>query len=299
MSRPPERAVGGGIPATHASRRRVSQILYCAIPGNVGIAVPAVRHVVRRGWRESARKHGGGSAGTGRTSSRTSGTLQTPGTEKPKGAWLGYAFVAFRDAEEAAQAMLHVDGKVVRETTSDGDPVTITLSARPATIKGHRRRSRSRADAAADGGEEKTRDDADDDGRRRRRRRPNVGPAGARRGPVTLRDRARVAAVRARATRGDARVPHGGGVPGCRKAASDAKTKQKPFTTTESSKAASVADVYARSRAPIPPRLLENLRFALENTRWPAASHRRGVEAQKYPRSCLSTPRGGARRREN
>ena len=53
----------GGIPATHASRRRVSQILYCAIPGNVGIATPAVRHVVRRGWRESARKHGGGSAG--------------------------------------------------------------------------------------------------------------------------------------------------------------------------------------------------------------------------------------------
>ena len=154
----------GGIPATHASRRRVSQILYCAIPGNVGIAVPAVRHVVRRGWRESARKHGVGSAGDGENVVADVGDATNAGdAKKPKGAWLGYAFVAFRDAEEAAQAMLHVDGKVVRETTSDGDPVTITLSARPATIKGHRRRSRSRSDAAADGGEEKTRDDADDD----------------------------------------------------------------------------------------------------------------------------------------
>ena len=49
--------------------------------------------------------------------------------------------------------------------------------------------------------------------------------------------------------------------------------------------------MYTRVRgAPIPPRLLENLRFALENTRWPAASHRRGVEAQKYL-LVSSTPR--------
>ena len=112
----------------------------------------------------SARKHGVGSAGDGENVVADVGDATNAGdAKKPKGAWLGYAFVAFRDAEEAAQAMLHVDGKVVRETTSDGDPVTITLSARPATIKGHRRRSRSRSDAAADGGEEKTRDDADDD----------------------------------------------------------------------------------------------------------------------------------------
>ena len=284
----------GGIPATHASRRRVSQILYCAIPGNVGIAVPAVRHVVRRGWRESARKHGGGSrAGDGDRENVVADVGDGDGdgdAKKPKGAWLGYAFVAFRDAEEAAQAMLHVDGKVVRETTSDGDPVTITLSARPATIKGHRRRSRSRTDAGGkDGGEEKTRDDDADDDADERQSRTSVPLApGA--------DPSRFAIARAWPRSVLARRAETLGYHtveaylAAEKAASDAKERESP-PSTKAEKKPLPSPTYTRVRgAPIPPRLLENLRFALENTRWPAASHRRGVEAQKYL-LVSSTPR--------
>ena len=282
----------GGIPATHASRRRVSQILYCAIPGNVGIAVPAVRHVVRRGWRESARKHGVGSAGDGENVVADVGDATNAGdAKKPKGAWLGYAFVAFRDAEEAAQAMLHVDGKVVRETTSDGDPVTITLSARPATIKGHRRRSRSRSDAAADGGEEKTRDDADDDAvadddddaRTSVPLAPGADPSRF----AIARAWPRSVLARRAETLGYHTVE---AYLAAEKAASDAKTN-KSLSPPPKAQKPLPSPTYTRVRgAPIPPRLLENLRFALENTRWPAASHRRGVEAQKYL-LVSSTPR--------
>ena len=279
----------GGIPATHASRRRVSQILYCAIPGNVGIATPAVRHVVRRGWRESARKQRvGGSAGDG---DATIGDATNAGDASgtPKGAWLGYAFVAFRDAEEAAQAMLHVDGKVVRETHfSDGDPVTITLSARPATIKGHRRRSsyRSRTDAGSrDGGEEKTRDDDDDDDLKTSvPLAPGADPSRF----AIARAWPRSVLARRAETLGYHTVE---AYLAAEKAASEPAKEHDESPSTKAQKPPLPSPTYTRVRgAPIPPRLLENLRFALENTRWPAASHRRGVEAQKYL-LVSSTPR--------
>ena len=185
--------------------------------------------------------------------------------KKPKGAWLGYAFVAFRDAEEAAQAMLHVDGKVVRETTSDGDPVTITLSARPATIKGHRRRSRREATRRRTAA------------KKRRETTPTTTPSPtttttperrsrwrpARTRPAS-RSRARVAAVRA-ARRAETLGYHTvEAYLAAEKAASDAKTN-KSLSPPPKAQKPLPSPTYTRVRgAPIPPRLLENLRFALE-----------------------------------
>ena len=276
----------GGIPASHASTRKVSQILYCAIPGNVGIAVPVVRHVVRRGWRESVRKGTGASRdGENTAGDGDPGDPGDPGDaragdaakKKPKGAWLGYAFVAFRDAEEAAQAMLHVDGKVVRETTDEGNPVTITLSARPATVKGMWRRKPKKADGDEARRKKQSDDDDDDEVRLDVRLAPGADPsrfAIARAWPRLVLSRraealgyhtveAYLAAEKAASLEDDDGVDEG--------RSERTGTRKLPSPT------------YSRVRGvPIPPRLLDDLRVALEHTRWPIASHRRGVDAQKY-----------------
>ena len=282
----------GGIPATHASTRRVSQILYGAIPGNVGIAVPVVRHVVRRGWRASTRNRGGGS----RSGTRVVGNADAGDAKTPKGAWLGYAFVAFRDAEEAAQAIPHVDGKVIRETTSDGDPVTITLVARPATVKGMRRRPRASAAAADDDEDDDEGDDEGDDDARVPLA-PGADPsrfAVARAWPrAALAGRAKALGYHTMDAylAAEKATPENDG----RADAASTATRARAFSsarrvaeeTEEGVPPRKVlplpSPVCVRVRGvPIPPRLLDDLRAALETTRWPPASHRRGVDAQKY-----------------
>ena len=264
----------GGIPATHASTRRVSQILYCAIPGNVGIAVPVVRHVVRRGWRESTRKGGVAS----RDGKRVARDASAGDAKIPRGAWLGYAFVAFRDAEEAAQAIPHVDGTVIRETTSEGDPVTITLSARPATVKGLRRRSRSSAAAEDDAEDDADAAAAADDDDRDVPLAPGADPS-------------RFAVARAwprsvLAKRAETLGYHTVDAYLAAEKAASANDDRVDLRGTES-RAPGVLPLPSPScvivrGVPIPPRLLHDLRRALERTRWPPASHRRGVDAQKY-----------------
>ena len=288
----------GGIPASHASTRKVSQILYCAIPGNVGIAVPVVRHVVRRGWRESVRKGTGASRdGENTAGDGDPGDPGDPGDaragdaakKKPKGAWLGYAFVAFRDAEEAAQAMLHVDGKVVRETTDDGESVTITLSARPATVKGMWRR-KLRADIDEKKARREKQSDDDDDVRLDVRMAPGADPSRF----AIARAWPRSVLSRRAETLGYHTVE---AYLAAEKAASLEDDDLGDETTSDKKKHARKlpSPTYSRVRgAPIPPRLLDDLRAALETTRWPIASHRRGVDAQKYL-LVSSTPSAAAK----
>ena len=71
----------GGVPASHATIRRVGQLVWSAIPGSAGVQQPTIAAVVRKGWRNDETKE-----------------------------WIGYAFARFRDANEASLAMRLLNG---------------------------------------------------------------------------------------------------------------------------------------------------------------------------------------------
>lgn len=85
----------GDIPSEMATVKRLREVLYIHKPS--GTPTPFLKKVVSRGYR----RQGGPMDGD---------ADQLLHTEK---AWLGYAFVAFRDAAEARDALVHFDGRSV------------------------------------------------------------------------------------------------------------------------------------------------------------------------------------------
>ena len=100
----------GGFPAEHASCKALKVLLWKTIPGSAGIAQPVVRMVVRKGWRDKKRK-----------------------------GWIGYGFVQFRDAEEAAQALTIIEGATpVEGVRLKASPSTASINFDRNTARKHK-----------------------------------------------------------------------------------------------------------------------------------------------------------------
>lgn len=301
----------GNIPETHCSVKKITQLLYVSIPGGKDIATPVVRHVVRRGWRESTRPKQGCSGrcdardtqgngvettsesasesaaeSTSESISEKSSTPKDEPRKKEKGAWVGYAFVVFRDEREAFLARKFIHGKVV----VDGD-VTITLTAHPATRKfgGSALKTKTGEQATEPETEKNT-----------SRLAPNEDPARvavARAWSKTVLDlRAkkfgyhttqaylhaeRLGSYRNTREEGSSDSSDSGGQRG---------RNDDGATTNIISKVPSPIAKHV-SGAPVPKHLLTEMRDALDNTRWPPANHRKGVVSDKYLvlASCTET----------
>ena len=285
----------GGIPELFCKPKSVAQILYQAIPGNVNVASPAVRHVVRKGWRESTRliaKSGSEDSSNAdyspaplnpcsppdtlptnalpNNNDATETISETPSPEtkkkKEKGAWIGFAFVTFRDKDEANLAMGFIHEKVV---THNG--VQVTLRASPATVKGLGRSK----------GLDKTigENNTDENG---------LDASGVEKTEISNRlapgadpDRITVARAWSKAVLGSR--AKGLGFHNV-EAYLDAERRSGcdgEGTSATDNKVPSPELVYV-SGAPVPNNLLHKMRTVLDTTRWPPTTHRKSVTSEKY-----------------
>ena len=119
----------GDIPQELASVKRVGEILYSSKPRTM--PTPHVKHVVKKGYRMgSSRDRSAALAACeheqeqqvqedheredittfGGVQEEGDGSMAGKARRRKHGAWLGYAFVVFRDEEEAAEARAAFDG---------------------------------------------------------------------------------------------------------------------------------------------------------------------------------------------
>ena len=229
----------GGVPASHATIRRVGQLVWSAIPGSAGVQQPTIAAVVRKGWRNDETKE-----------------------------WIGYAFARFRDANEASLAMRLLNG-------ASPEP-GVTLRAAPST-------ARARSDE--DGGKDEEEDeDGGKDGTSR------AAPLGVGADPPLA---ATLAAWPARtlARRADAA---GFGSADAYLAAASASDEEAGRRASTAGRATVGRATVARETviprieyvhvtgADVPRALADRLLASLRDARWPASTHRKAVDSERY-----------------
>ena len=229
----------GGVPASHATIRRVGQLVWSAIPGSAGVQQPTIAAVVRKGWRNDETKE-----------------------------WIGYAFARFRDANEASLAMRLLNG-------ASPEP-GVTLRAAPST-------ARARSDE--DGGKDEEEDeDGGKDGTSR------AAPLGVGADPPLA---ATLAAWPARtlARRADAA---GFGSADAYLAAASASDEEAGRRASTAGRATVARATVGRETviprieyvhvtgADVPRALADRLLASLRDARWPASTHRKAVDSERY-----------------
>ena len=237
----------GGVPSSHATLRRVGQLLWSAIPGSAGVQQPTVAAVVRKGWRDKKTKE-----------------------------WIGYAFARFRDAEEASLAMRLLNGA----TPEPG----ITLRAAPSTSRAADESTR-KTDATDATEATEAMDAMDEDGVSIARvvAPCAVGadpPLAATLAAWPARTLARRAAAAGYAS---TEAYLAATTTTTTTAASDANTSSSSSDVRAALEEPSKPHVYVHvTGAEIPRALADRLLASLRDARWPSKTHRKAVDSERY-----------------
>ena len=263
----------GDIPAELATARQVGQLLWSAKPRSM--PMPFVRHATRKGYRGDARAQ---SAPVEEAGGRgdIAAALGASGSSKrgAKAPWVGYAFVVFRDAAEAAEATAHFNGRTVGGSWR--------IRVRP--------HEESKSKGAANAAEAVKAAKAPP---------PPLGagadpPLGHQLFPPSLRPHERLLAVRRHCEATGIAVPpsvaqqtaaeaEAGAAGGAADGPADAAAQEREAMAAIKAHYRAHPRTERRARgAPLPPPLLARLRGTLDALRWPPIHSRPGMQTSHY-----------------